>query len=192
MYYPEFLTTARNEFTLRDRLLLFLIACSLLGVITGLILLLIPGLQDFGDVLMTVAQTIAEWTGLVLLVLNGTTIKTKYLKFIVACLLLIVMSWLFIVLHLRGGYELLLAGFILLELVYTIRFITRSPTGILDWLKYTWICSWCVTTVFIMFDKMPDIYGIIPAILFWITISMFVLIRGRNVGQVKVIADNDS
>jgi hypothetical protein len=174
-----------NEFNTRDRVLLASIACSLLGVVTGLVLLPIPAWQEFGDLLLNSAQTIGEWTGLVLLIMNGTTRKTRYWQFIIAAILILAMSWVFSVLHLPGNDELLLGGFILLDAVYTVRFITRKLTGILDWLKYLWICSWCVAIVLLTFHKVPPAFILIPSILFWITIVFFVLIRLKLIKEVK-------
>jgi hypothetical protein len=175
----------RDTFGRRDFILLIVIASSLVLIIAGLLVWVIPGVSVIGKLVVNLAQTTASLTGLVLLVLNGTTIKTGYRNFLIASVLVVVSAILLIILHLPGGHQLLLLGCIILELIYTVRFITRSPTGILEWLKYTWICSWCVIGVFVQFRKLAPSYAVIPPIVFWITILLFVLIRLKIVDERK-------
>lgn len=81
----------RRAFTLRDQILLIIILCCLAALVIGSLLFVLPVSQDSGELTMEIAQAVAEWTGLLLLLLNGTIMQTKYWQYILASILIIIM-----------------------------------------------------------------------------------------------------
>jgi hypothetical protein len=187
MTHQKILGFVRNEFNFLDQIFLAIISFGLSGLLAGALMFLLPGLRDAGELTMAIAQTISEWAGLALLVSNGTIMKTKYWWYIVASILIVLISFIFRVLHLPGGIELFFVGIILFEIVYTIRFVTQRYTSIAAWAKYLWICSWCVTTFGVSINKLSDKSTLIPAILFWITLSLFLQAKWRVARKYKAV-----
>lgn len=185
MVFQKFISFVRNKFNFRDQILLAIISCCLLGLFIGFVLFSIFSLHDMGELTMATAQSIAEWSGLVLLLFNGTIMQSKYWKYIVGSVFIILLSVVFKIMHLVGAMELLLLGFILLELVYTIRFVNQRYTSISGWFKYGWICSWCFVTVGIMLHRLTEIFMVIPTVLFWITIVCFLQAKLRVAKKYK-------
>lgn len=169
----KFFSFIRKEFKLRDQILLAIIFACLLGIITGAVLFLVPSLQERGELIVLTAQTIAEWSGLTLLLFHGTIMQSKYWRYIIGSVMIMLLSIIFTIMHLPGAVEILLIGLILLEVVYTIRFVNQQYTNPTGWVKYGWICSWLVTSVGIFLHRLSEIYSVIPAILFWITLVFF-------------------
>jgi hypothetical protein len=159
----------------RDLVLISIIVLGLLAIVFGLLLFFIPPLSDYGVLIMASGQTLAEWTGLILLVLNGTIMKTKYWNYMVAGGLLLVLSAFFMILHLPGAYGLMFVGLVFIEVIYTIRFIQRRYTSPVDWMKYIWTGAWYSATIFIVFRDWSADWWYVSDILFWVTISMFVI-----------------
>jgi hypothetical protein len=179
MAFQKFFNFIKSEFKLRDKILLAIISCCLLALVIGSVLFLIPGFQDVGVLTLLTAQAIAEWTGLVLFLFNGTIIKSKYWRYIVGSVMIILLSFLFKIMHLPGAIELFMSGFVLLELVYTIRFVNQWNTGLTGWLTYIWICSWIFTGLGAYVNRLSETYTLIPAILFWITLVLFLEAKMR-------------
>jgi hypothetical protein len=179
MLIYKLLYFVRNEFRLRDQIMLAIITFCLVVLVVGLLLLMIPALEDDAWVMMAVAQSVAEWTGLVLLVSHGTILKSGYRWYILASVFIVGCSFLFKILHLPGADQMMVLGFLFFEIVYTIRFVRQRYTGITGWFKYLWICSWCVATVGTILHRLPPEFDLVPAILFWITIAFFLREKRR-------------
>lgn len=173
----------RSRLNSRDLILLSIIVISLIAIICGLLLFFIPIFENHGIFIMTLGQTVAEWTGLILLVLNGTVMKTKYWKYIIAGGLLLVISALFIILHLPWGRELMFAGLVFIELTYTVRFIQRRYASLFDWMKYIWTGAWYSATIFIVFMNWSEGWWLVSDALFWITITIFLTGRLNHTVQ---------
>jgi hypothetical protein len=183
MSFQKFYVFIRNEFNVIDQGLLAIILCSLISVFVGFILYLVPGFNETGELTMTSAEAIAEWVGLVLLLRNGSIMQSKYWQYIMGCFCIILISVIFRILHYSGGIELLFVGLILLEIVYTIRFVNQRYTSASGWLKYLWICSWCAVTVGVTMKKISEMFYLLPAILFWIALILFInerMIRAKK------------
>jgi hypothetical protein len=173
----------KSRFNTRDLILLGVIAICLVIIISGFILFFIPTFSDHGLFLMNAAQNVAGWIGLILLLLNGTLMKTKYWNYIKAGALIVLMSAVFKILHLPGANALLFAGLVLIEVVYTIRFIFLKDATAFDWMKYTWIGAWYSATIFIVFGNWSEKWWLVADVLFWITLAMFLTRRLNHPSQ---------
>jgi hypothetical protein len=173
----ELLSVLKSRFTTRDVILLAIIAASLLIIVVGLVMFFIPAFSDYGTLLMAAGQTVAEWTGLILLVLNGTVMKTKYWNYIAVGVFIRIIAVLFTIQHWVGAYELMVTGSVLIQVVYTVRFIRRKHHTMFDVMKYLWIVTWFAAMIFIPHRNWSDAWWVIPAGLFWITIALFLRAR---------------
>lgn len=174
-----------SVFTPRDKVLLSIIMLGLCMVFLGYSIDWFFGHRKLGEYVATAGEGIAELTGLILLLGYGTLMQTAYWKPLLFSALLVVTGGILLVLHLPYGAHLWLTGMIIVEIIYTIWFVRKTPTVILDWLKYSWICSRCVFSTYALFRYMPKEYELIPLLLFWITMLVFVLTRLKIIGEGK-------
>src|SRR4051812_3233530 len=103
MNFKDLYTFVRNDFKIVDQVLLAIIMCSLVSVVVGFILFLIPDLHETGEFTMAIADSLAEWVGLALLLRNGSIMQSKYWKYIIGCVFIIILSMVFRILHLPGA-----------------------------------------------------------------------------------------
>ena len=83
--------------------------------------------------------TIAQILTLVLLVQNGTFIKTVFYKITLVGLGLLIIGSLFKIMHWEGAKVLLITSFALILGSYGFHFIKKVSKKCLDWLKMSWV-----------------------------------------------------
>ncbi len=116
-------------------MLLFLIGILLT---TALIFYAFPSETTNGSLVETFL-TIAQILTLVLLVQNGTFIKTVFYKITLVGLGLLTIGSLFKIRHWPGAKELFITSFALILGSYGFHFIKKVSKKRLDWLKMIWV-----------------------------------------------------
>jgi hypothetical protein len=169
MFLQRFLSFVRRDLNRRDKALTYVI----LGCIVAMPISLVLFMLDAGAVSLVVVESVAECAGLILLLLHGTIMQTAYWKYIVGSIVAITVAVLLITLQVQGGLVLLFIGILVLEVVYTIRFVNQRYTNTAGWITYGWICSRCVTAFGVIINRLPYWSLSLPCILFWLALVFF-------------------
>ena len=157
--------------------LVLLIVCSIAGLFISLVS------PDTGIAIAISTESFAEFVSLGLLVTMGTTRETIYWRVITFGIGVVIISMVFIILHLPAGRELLVSGYAIAGAAYIVRFITKSSKKTLDWLKVIWITSWIGLALmknFVVFDGITTVSDLAPTILCWITVGIYIIQRFRQ------------
>jgi hypothetical protein len=156
-----------------NRFLLFAIALLLLPGLLGYFTTLNATLTTYASELVTVAENL----GIIMMLVNGTFIGTRLFKVALFFIGLVVLGFLFKIMHMPGADELLLFPYIIIFCLYFIHFLKKeSKTGI-DVLKlFMSICFLILPPLVILHligESGRDIIVLISHILFWVTFIYF-------------------
>lgn len=115
---------------------------------------------------------------LIMMLLNGTFMNTRYFSFAKVGLGVLVLGILFKILHLTGADQILAFAFLILSLSYGIHFIQKHPKTLVDYFKCLTMLSFAIPIPLMIFHRMdelgPDAEFLRFALL-WITFILFVL-----------------
>jgi hypothetical protein len=111
----------------------------LLFAIIVLLCLALAGVLTHSESVLTAYSggflTVATDMAILMLLVNGTFISSRYSKVAFAFILLVIIGIIFKILHLPGADQLLLFSYPALWLVYFIHFLSKKPKTLLDVLK---------------------------------------------------------
>jgi hypothetical protein len=170
-------------FSSREKVLLLIAVLGLVAVCIGYMIDFFTGGDKIGEYIASGGEGIAEVAVLILLIQNGTLMSTSYWKPLLVSGLVVLTSFVMTMLHVPYSMELWFLGIIAIESLYTIRFIRKASTPVLDWFKYSWICSRCVFSTAVFFHVLEKEYELIPVIVFWLTLALFVSTRPKWIGE---------
>jgi hypothetical protein len=126
---------------------------------------------------------IAENLGLIMMLVNGTFMHTRYFQIAKALVCVIVLGALFKILHYAGADQLLLFPFPILWLLYVIHFISKKTKNFLDILKVIMLLAVLLPQPLVILHMISYetkiVLFIISDILFWITFTYFI-VSGYN------------
>ncbi|MDJ1497171.1 hypothetical protein QNI19_29805 [Cytophagaceae bacterium DM2B3-1] len=130
-------------------------------------------------------EQIVRFLALFLILSQSQIIIHKlYFSGIVISNVIMIMGFMFKIMHWPMAMELLVAGCILSMLIYVISFLIKSTKSHLDILKVLWVLVMYITVLLVMYDVPYRHEWIgLPSILFWIMFFDFVYVTYRKAEQ---------
>ncbi len=157
-----------------DRFLLLVIGAALfitaVGLALGETLLAYPAAYQ----LCSWGPQAAEWSGLALLLRNGTLITTPYFRLVLLFVSLILVGVLFKIEHWAGADLLLISGLAGEAVAYTSWFYSKKAKKRLDILKLLWVLTAIGCTVAVYLHWVPKDIALVPHAVLWLAILDFV------------------
>lgn len=156
-----------------NRFLLCIIGVLLLSGLIGYFTILNATLTRYANELIIVAENL----GIIMMLVNGTFVSTRLFKIVLLILGLVVLGFLFKIMHLPGADELLLYPYIVLFSLYFIHFLKKKSKRRIDVLKLVMLMSFLVPPPFIMLriisEDHREVIVLATHILFWLTFLEF-------------------
>jgi len=156
-----------------NRFLLALIALFLILSLIGYYTSLNITLTIYRNELVSIAENV----GIIMMLVNGTFVSTRLFKIALFVLGLIVLGFLFKIMHMPGADELLIYPFIILFCLYVVHFTNKKSKRRVDKLKVAMLISFLVLPPFIMLhvisEEHREVIVLISHGLFWITFLDF-------------------
>jgi hypothetical protein len=151
-----------------------------LAVMALLLILASIGYTSLNNTLTTYRSelvTVAETVGIIMMLVNGTFIGSRLYTIALFVIGLIVLGFLFQIMHLPGADELLLYPYIILFCLYLVHFIYKKPKKRVDILKLVMLISFLVLPPLIMLhmisEENRELIVVTSHILFWLTFLDF-------------------
>jgi hypothetical protein len=120
---------------------------------------------------------------LVMMLLNGTFMNTRYFSFAKFGLGVLVLGALFKILHLTGADQVLAFAFLILCLSYVIHFIQKRPKKLVDYFKCLTMLSFAIPIPLMIFSRIDELRSDVEFLRFallWITFILFVVFERKK------------
>jgi hypothetical protein len=160
---------------MNNKLSLIIILVSIMIAIIGFILSYVGIYESTGDVLLNVGLSFGQLFGLIMLVRNGTILKTIHFKFIVVFISITIVGAMYKIMHWKFADVLLLIGLLGIAFTYLVRFILKKEKGHLDILKVLWVVSSYIGGALIIFHLIPSNLIDVAHGILWITVIDFII-----------------
>ncbi|MEP3228083.1 MAG: hypothetical protein ABJN61_11660 [Flavobacteriaceae bacterium] len=126
---------------------------------------------------------VSETAGFLMLLRNGTFIKTKYFNYLKGLFSFVLIGALFRILHWDYSYVFIIIGFVGFIIVYFISFLKKPRHLKLDYMKLLWVIAAYTTGLLEYFHMIGDDYKIISSAIMWIAIIEYVRLE-RKAGRI--------
>jgi len=113
---------------------------------------------------------ISEFVGFLMLLFNGTFIKTRYFKITKGFIAIILIAALLKILHWENNGLIMTIGFIGIVITYTLSFINKPIKKRLDFLKLFWVFAAYTNSLLTYLHIISDEYQIISSAIMWLAI----------------------
>lgn len=123
---------------------------------------------------------ISNLSGLLLLLMNGTFIKTKYYNYSFLFVSMLLIGSLFKVNHWPLSNLLITSAYIGIVILYSISFFKKPIKKRLDILKLIWVLIEFCSNLLIFFHMISNEYSTIPMILLFFIVFEFLRIEKQN------------
>lgn len=157
---------------MKNKIFLILIGIGLLITLAGLFMLMVTNFES-GTMLLSSGLSIVNLLGLILLIKNGSILKTIYFKIISLFITIVIFGAMFKIMHWPGATILLMIGLIGIPIVYIFRFINKPAKAPLDVLKLLWVVISYTTTLAVVMHWLPREVTYIPNIIMLATVIYF-------------------
>ena len=149
----------------------------LTGILLGIILCiisLIPLLSINKDYsLLEIGLGVLNLSGVVLLVSNGTFIKSRAFKFSLIAVALLILGSLFKLMHWPYGDYIFIIGSLFFLVLYSIWFVKKPVCKFLDYLKISWLYVTIFSALIIIFKWSQYNFSLLAYVILWVTIIEF-------------------
>jgi len=136
------------------------------------------------NILFTISLAIAEWLALMLMLINGTLIKTPYMKAMYILIALVILGSVFKILHLTGADEILMISMISVPALYTLHFFLKKRKSLLDVLKELTVLTHFTISSLTILHIIPIelVWGAtqVSNLIFWGTFFYFIIVGIRQ------------
>jgi hypothetical protein len=128
---------------------------------------------------------------LIMMLLNGTFMNTRYFYVAKVGLGILVLGILFKVMHLTGADQILAFSVLVLFLSYGIHFVLKRPKTLLDFFKVLTMLSFVVPIPLILFHITPGYY-IDPGVeilrfgMLWATFLLFLMVERKKLWAKRI------
>lgn len=119
---------------------------------------------------MIIGLSIIELAGFFMLLLQGTFIKTKYIKIAQGIFAISIVGILFTIMRWPYGKLMLISGLIGIVIVYFFSFLKKPIKNRLDILKLAWVIVAFTDSILVYLHMIGDQYRILPSVLMWLAI----------------------
>ena len=123
---------------------------------------------------------VAYVAGWVLMLSNGTFIKTKYFKITQGLMSIIIVGALLKIMHwTKYADYLIVFGLVGILIAYSISFYKKPIKMRLDYLKFTWVTLLLSITILIFLNVLSMNYRLIADVVFWILLIDFIVTKSN-------------
>ena len=149
----------------------------LTGILLGIILCfvsiipLIPTNQDYS--LLEIGLGVLNLSGVVLLVSNGTFIKSRAFRFSFIAVALLILGSLFKLMHWPYGDYIFIIGSLFFLVQYSIWFVKKPVCIFLDYLKISWLYVTTFSALIIIFQWSQYNFSLLAYAILWVAIIEF-------------------
>ncbi|GAA3594669.1 hypothetical protein Q4Q39_07000 [Flavivirga amylovorans] len=124
---------------------------------------------------------ISEFTGFIMLIRNGTFIRTKYFRIFKGVFAIIIIGALSKIMHWQYNNVIMIIGFVLAVLVYFFSFLNKPIKKRLDYLKLIWVIVAYSGAILRFLHVINDEYQIMSSAIMWLAIIDYMKIeRGKR------------
>ena len=123
---------------------------------------------------------VGEVFGFLMLLMNGTFIKTKYFKRVRIAIALIFIGAIFRIMHYSYSNPVLIAGFIMVILLYFLSFLKKPVKKRLDYYKLAWVIIGYSSSVLIYLHIISDEVKILSTAIMWLAIIDYLKTNQRS------------
>ncbi|AXP82930.1 hypothetical protein CJ739_3871 [Mariniflexile rhizosphaerae] len=150
----------------------YYIAIIGIGLVIALIGFLISQFNDNPDTEFwtQLGLGISEFIGFLMLLFNGTFIKTRYFKIAKLFIAIILIAALLRILHWEYNRLIMTVGFIGIVITYTLSFLNKPIKKRLDFLKLFWVFAAYTNGLLTYLHIISDEYQIISSAIMWLAI----------------------
>ncbi|GAA3561424.1 GldL-related protein [Snuella lapsa] len=117
-----------------------------------------------------IGLAISEFSGFIMLIRNGTFIRTKYFRVFKGVFAIILIGALFKILHYPYGNEIIVVGFAFAVLIYFFSFLNKPIRKRLDYLKLFWVVVAYTGGILRFLHIINDDYQILSSAIMWLAI----------------------
>ena len=148
----------------------------LIGIVTGLLVALVSFvLFQFYENLKAeqfiyIGLWIGEVFGFLMLLLNGTFIKTKYFRFVKMAIAFIFVGAIFRIMHYSYSNPILISGFVAIIVLYCLSFLKKPIKKRLDYYKLAWVVIGYSSSVLIYLHLIKDDIELLSSVIMWLAI----------------------
>lgn len=148
------------------------VAFIILGLFIALIAFITTEYTNYKEAesLINLGLSISEVAGFIMLVRNGTFIKTRFFRFFKLAFAVVLIGALFKILHYPYGNEIVAIGLICIIIVYTFSFLNKPIKKRLDIIKLIWVVVAYTNTILVFLHLIGDDYRIISASVLWLAV----------------------
>lgn len=118
--------------------------------------------------------------GIILLLLNGTLLKSKLLNAVILMVVLILFGYTFKILHLPFADIYLFFGLSFLMIVYIFSFYKKPKKIRLDFIKLLWVLMANTFGILILLHIIDGYYATIPNYILWLALIDFIITGWRD------------
>jgi hypothetical protein len=129
--------------------------------------------------LMYFGLWVSETAGFLMLLRNGTFIKTKYFNYLKGFFSFVLIGALFRIMHWDYSEVFIIVGFLGFIIIYFISFLKKPRHIKLDYMKLLWVITVYTTGLLEYFHMIGHDYKIISSAIMWIAIIEYVRLEKK-------------
>ena len=123
---------------------------------------------------------LVETTGIFMLFYNGSFVNSKYFKYGLSSIVILLIGLLFTLLNWSYGREIVVLYCSVIVLFYLVNFILKQKKNRLDYLKLVIVVFILITGSLIFLNFINSKYEIIPSVMIWYTIIDYLVTEGKK------------
>ncbi|MCH2034065.1 MAG: hypothetical protein MK202_11205 [Tenacibaculum sp.] len=135
-------------------------------------------LIETGSIMENFCLNVAYMAGWVLMLSNGTFVKTKYFKITQGLMSILIIGALLKIMHWTTYADYLIVfGLLGILIAYSISFYKKPIKKRLDYLKLTWVILLLSSTILILLRVLSMDYRLVGDVVFWILLLDFCITK---------------
>jgi len=158
-----------------NKIALIFIGISILVTITGLIIGFVTTDDSNSGLIITIGLGIGQLSGLIMLIRNGTIMKTVFWKIIACFMGLLIVGVIFKIQHWAGANMLISTSSVGIIITYSVRFLTKEKRAFFDFLKFICVITAYTGIILVFLHLITRDLMRIAHCLLWITIIYFIV-----------------
>lgn len=127
-----------------------------------------------------IGLTISEFTGFIMLIRNGTFIRTKYFRIFRGFFAIIIIGALFKIMHWKYTNIIMIVGFVLAVITYVLSFLNKPIKKRLDYLKLLWVVIAYTGGTLRFLHIINSDYQILSSAIMWLAIIDYMKIENEK------------
>lgn len=160
---------------MKNKTITILLGLFFIIIVLGLTMIMFYPENSFSYTIFNIGILAGQFSGLYLLIRNGTITQTIYWKIILFCFGVTTIGAMFKIMHWPLGNIFFISGFLIIAITYLIRFRNKKVKARLDILKLLWVLTTFILASLIILHLISQPFSYIGVGLLWITIIDFIV-----------------